>query len=57
MFLERFIHNISEMLKQCYKICNVNFNTTHMKRHQIWTTAVTITSVQRKSNNKRNVTN
>lgn len=56
MFLERFIYNISEMLVRCYKICYVNINATHMKRHQIWTTAVTTTSAQRKSNNKRNVT-
>jgi len=56
MFQERFIYNISEMLIRCYKICNVNVNTTHMNHHQIWISAVTTTSAQRKSNNKRNVT-
>jgi hypothetical protein len=44
------------MFIQYYKICIVNVETTQMKRHQIWTTAVTTTSVQRKSNNKRKVT-
>jgi hypothetical protein len=42
------------MLIQYYKICIVNVETTQMKRHR-WTTAVTTTSVQCKSNNKRKV--
>jgi hypothetical protein len=44
------------MLIQYCKICIVIVNTTQIKCHQICTTAVTTTSVQRKSNNKRKVT-
>jgi len=50
MFLQRCIYNISED-RDVGTMLYVNVDTTHTKRHQIWTTAVTTTSVLRKSNN------